>query len=89
MFCSSAICLIDTFGIPAFVKIDVEGREPAVLAGLGRALPALSFRYLPRALDDVQACLARLLALEPYGSTRRLVNPANSRREDQATCTRD
>ena len=58
--------LIETFGIPAFVKIDVEGSEPAVLAGLGRALPALSFEYLPRALDEVQACLARLAALGPY-----------------------
>ena len=58
--------LIETFGIPGFVKIDVEGSEPAVLAGLGRALPALSFEYLPRALDDVQACLAHLLALGPY-----------------------
>ncbi len=59
-------CLIETFGIPAFVKIDVEGSEPAVLAGLGRALPALSFEYLPRALDEVQACLALLMALGPY-----------------------
>src|SRR5262245_61235919 len=58
--------LIDRFGIPAFVKIDVEGSEPAVLAGLGRALPALSFEYLPRALAEVQQCLMRLMALGPY-----------------------
>jgi FkbM family methyltransferase len=58
--------LIEMFGIPAFVKIDVEGSEPAVLAGLGRALPALSFEYLPRALDEVQACLAQLMALGSY-----------------------
>ena len=58
--------LIERFGVPAFVKIDVEGSEPAVLAGLGRALPALSFEYLPRALEEVQACLTRLIALGPY-----------------------
>jgi FkbM family methyltransferase len=58
--------LIERFGIPAFVKIDVEGSEPAVLAGLGRALPALSFEYLPRALGEVQACLQRLAALGSY-----------------------
>ena len=58
--------LIERFGLPAFVKIDVEGSEPAVLAGLGRALPALSFEYLPRALEEVQACLTRLMALGPY-----------------------
>jgi FkbM family methyltransferase len=58
--------LIERFGVPAFIKIDVEGSEPAVLAGLGRFVPALSFEYLPRALAEVQACLERLSALGPY-----------------------
>jgi FkbM family methyltransferase len=58
--------LIEQFGVPAFVKIDVEGSEPAVLAGLGRPVPALSFEYLPRALQEVQACLTRLITLGPY-----------------------
>jgi FkbM family methyltransferase len=58
--------LIGRFGTPAFIKIDVEGGEPAVLAGLTHALPALSFEYLPRALDQVGVCVARLAALGPY-----------------------
>jgi len=58
--------LIGTHGVPAFVKIDVEGSEPAVLAGLTQAVPALSFEYLPRALDHVEASIARLLALAAY-----------------------
>jgi len=58
--------LIDRFGMPGFVKIDVEGAEPAVLAGLSRAVPALSFEYLPRALDEVDACLSRLAELGDY-----------------------
>jgi len=58
--------LIEQFGVPAFVKIDVEGSEPAVLAGLGRPVPALSFEYLPRALEEVHVCLTRLTALGPY-----------------------
>lgn len=58
--------LIARFGLPAFVKIDVEGAEPAVLAGLTRAVPALSFEYLPRALDHVHACVTRLAALGAY-----------------------
>jgi len=58
--------LVERFGLPAFVKIDVEGAEPAVLAGLSRAVPAMSFEYLSRALDHVESCLARLAALGPY-----------------------
>jgi FkbM family methyltransferase len=58
--------LIERFGVPAFIKIDVEGSEPAVLAGLGRAVASLSFEYLPRALPEAEACLTRLAALGPY-----------------------
>jgi len=58
--------LIERFGVPAFIKIDVEGSEHAVLSGLGRPVPALSFEYLPRALEEVQACLVRLVSLGPY-----------------------
>jgi hypothetical protein len=52
--------------VPAFVKIDVEGSEPAVLAGLTRPVRSLSFEYLPRALDYARVCAARLSALGPY-----------------------
>jgi FkbM family methyltransferase len=58
--------LIAQFGAPSFVKIDVEGGESAVLTGLTHAVPALSFEYLPRALEQVQACVRRLTTLGPY-----------------------
>lgn len=58
--------LILRFGAPAFIKIDVEGGESAVLGGLSQPVPALSFEYLPRALDQVHACIARLSTLGPY-----------------------
>jgi FkbM family methyltransferase len=58
--------LIERFGMPAFVKIDVEGSEPGVLAGLSRPVRSLSFEYLPRALDCARACVARLSALASY-----------------------
>src|SRR5204862_7137924 len=54
------------FGAPAFIKLDIEGSEPLALAGLTRPVPALAFEYLPRALDRVEACVARLRALDRY-----------------------
>jgi len=58
--------LIARYGAPAFIKLDVEGSEPSALAGLSHAVPALAFEYLPRALDRVEACVARLRALDHY-----------------------
>jgi FkbM family methyltransferase len=52
--------LIDRFGMPAFVKIDVEGHEPSVLAGLSHAVRAVSFEYLPGVQTRVETCVARL-----------------------------
>jgi len=58
--------VIERFGPPLFVKIDVEGSEAAVLAGLSLRVPALSFEYLPGGLDEVRACVTRLTGLGPY-----------------------
>jgi len=59
----TADALIAQYGVPAFIKIDVEGGERAVLDGLSTAVPALSFEYLPGAIDEVRACVERLAAL--------------------------
>ena len=59
----TADALIARYGRPAFIKIDVEGGEPAVLDGLTMAVPALSFEYLPGAIDEVRACVDRLWVL--------------------------
>lgn len=61
--------LIERFGMPAFVKIDVEGAEPDALAGLSHPVPVLSFEYLPQALDLVATCTRRLLELGDYRFT--------------------
>ena len=46
--------------LPAFAKIDVEGFELAVLKGLSRAIPALSFEFTTIQRDVAEACLDRL-----------------------------
>jgi FkbM family methyltransferase len=58
--------LIATHGEPAFCKIDVEGFEVDVLAGLSRPLRGLSFEYLPPAHDAALEALERLQRLGDY-----------------------
>jgi FkbM family methyltransferase len=52
--------LIELHGVPAFIKIDVEGLEAEVLQGLKRPVPALSFEFTtiqrPEALEAVDRC---------------------------------
>lgn len=74
--------LIRSWGEPAFCKIDVEGWEAEVLAGLSRPLACLSFEFLSFAPGIARACIDRLEALGPYrfnwslGERLRLEQPA-------------
>ncbi len=57
--------LIGEHGVPVFCKIDVEGYEAEVLAGLSSAPSALSFEFTPEAIEAAGVCVRRLAELGP------------------------
>lgn len=55
--------LITEFGLPAFIKIDVEGYEYDVLQGLSQPVKVLSFEFVPEYLQCCYRCVDHLLSL--------------------------
>ncbi len=58
--------LIEAYGQPSFCKIDVEGHEAEVLAGLSRPVRGLSIEFVAGALDVAIDCVGRLEVLGRY-----------------------
>ncbi|HEY6506205.1 MAG TPA: FkbM family methyltransferase [Chitinophagaceae bacterium] len=57
--------LIEQYGLPGFIKIDVEGFEETVLKGLSQPVPYLSFEtLLPDYAVELNNCLAIINSLD-------------------------
>ena len=57
--------LIEQFGIPDFIKIDVEGSELEVMQGLTKKIKSLSFEcLLPEFLPQLLEILSKLISLD-------------------------
>ncbi len=73
--------LIERHGIPAFIKIDVEGLEADVLAGLSHPVAALSFEFTTILPQVAAECVGRCanLGYARYnailGETHALIHP--------------
>jgi FkbM family methyltransferase len=58
--------LIEFHGMPSFCKIDVEGYEAEVLAGLSQPVAGVSVEFVSGQLDVASACVSRLNELGTY-----------------------
>jgi FkbM family methyltransferase len=58
--------LIEEYGIPDFLKIDIEGYEQKALSTLKYALPLLSFEYLNKFPERTIRCVYDLCSLGSY-----------------------
>ncbi len=58
--------LISCFGVPSLCKIDVEGFEVNVLAGLSQPIRFIVFEFVGELLDQTRCCIERIATLGEY-----------------------
>lgn len=58
--------IILQFGLPDFIKIDVEGYELNVLKGLSKSVNYISFEYTPELHDKSISCIEQIESISNY-----------------------
>lgn len=87
--------LIEDYGLPSFIKIDVEGFEEEVVKGLSQPVPMLSLEFTPEFLQSTVNCIAHLSQLAEIqmnyslGETACLVLPDWISHQDMLTRLED
>jgi FkbM family methyltransferase len=61
--------LAQVYGIPDFIKIDVEGYEVEVIKGMSFAPKALSFEFIPEDIRSILHCTIKIDSLGKYQYT--------------------
>ena len=61
--------LIQSYGTPVFIKLDIEGYEDKALKGLSQPVQAVSFEFLPANLSSALSSIAELERLGRYRYT--------------------
>jgi FkbM family methyltransferase len=73
---------IREYGVPSFIKIDVEGFEFEVLSGLSMPIKCISIEHTPEYIGNTLKCIEHLAALGPleaqlsFGESLKFVLPA-------------
>lgn len=57
---------IEQFGIPSFIKIDVEGHELKVIRGLSQPVQSLSLEFASESLESIYQCIDHLDSIGNY-----------------------
>lgn len=64
--CTTLDKLIETYGVPRYIKIDTEGHDDIVLQGLSKTVDYISFEIQPGSFDRMDNALERIRQIAGY-----------------------
>jgi FkbM family methyltransferase len=66
VMCTTLDRSIEKFGVPAFIKIDIEGSELRAIRGLSQPVERLSLEFATESIDRIGQCIDHLDRLAAY-----------------------